>query len=306
METMNLNFVESIKNIDMLVNGLTEKMVELKKQYRELQQQKEITLKLSNVENIKIDTILTKGGSYKPYSLDTYKEISPLYVDKYLVTQKLWFSIMKTAPSNFIGKDLPVETVSWMDTLKFCNKLSVKEGYNKVYKIENNKLTKIILEDGKEVDPCIADFSKTKGYRLPTEFEWEWFARGGENGIENGSFNSKFAGSNNIVDIAWSYSNSNSKTHNVGLKSPNELGLYDVSGNVWEWCFDSNHSTDRSSHKTSSLEKNIFIYTQSEDDRVIRGGSWFNREEFMNLIHKYHFGNNDKDSSIGFRICRTY
>ncbi|MFA6877874.1 MAG: hypothetical protein WCQ76_03105, partial [Fusobacterium sp.] len=110
METMNLNFVESIKNIDMLVNGLSEKMVELKEQYRELQQQKEITLKLSNVENIKINTILTKGGSYKPYSLNTYKEISPLYVDKYLVTQKLWFSIMKTAPSNFIGKDLPVET----------------------------------------------------------------------------------------------------------------------------------------------------------------------------------------------------
>lgn len=306
MDTVKLNFVESIRNIDMLVNGLTEKMVELKEQYKELQQKKEIALKLSNIKNIDVNTVVAQGGSYRPYYLKVDKKVSPLHVSKYLVTQKLWFSIMETTPSHFIGEDLPVENISWIEALKFCNKLSIKEGLKPVYKIIDNKLSKIILDDGKEIDPCIADFSKTKGYRLPTEFEWEWFARGGNKGMEKGSFDSKFAGSDNIEDIAWSSSNSNLKTHNVGLKAPNELGLYDVSGNVWEWCFDSNYKHDRSSHDISSIEKNSFIYTDSEADRVIRGGSWFNRGEFMNLIHKYHFGTNDKDSSIGFRICRTY
>ena len=115
MDTVNLNFVESIRNIDMLVNGLTEKIIELKEQYKVLQQKKEITLKLSNIANIDIGTVLVQEGSYKPYSLNVDKEICPLHVSKYLVTQKLWFSIMETAPSHFSGEDLPVENISWIE-----------------------------------------------------------------------------------------------------------------------------------------------------------------------------------------------
>lgn len=306
MSTINLNFVESIENIDKLVNGLNEKINELKKKYVELQQRREISSNLNCIEDIPLEIIIATGGKYKPYSSTAHKTISSLAVGKYLVTQKLWLSIMETAPSHFVGRDLPVENISWIEALMFCNKLSIKEGYKPVYKIQNNCLVKVILEDGSEVDPCVADFSKTKGYRLPTEFEWEWFARGGEKGQNKGTFDSKFAGSDDIEKIAWSSCNSDLQTHEVGLKSPNELGLYDVSGNVWEWCFDSDYHTDRISRNISESEKNPFIFTNYETDRVIRGGSWFNRAEFMNLGCRYHFKTSEKDSSIGFRVCRTY
>lgn len=151
------------------------------------------------------------------------------YIGKYEVTQGLWQALMGNNPSNFKGDNLPVEQVSWNDCQDFLSKL--------------NRLT-------------------GKKFRLPTEAEWEYAARGG-----NKSRGYQYSGSNNLSDVAWYRVNSGDKTHAVGTKQANELGIYDMSGNVWEWCQDwyGNYSSSSQTNPTGAT---------SGSDRVVRGGSW--------------------------------
>ena len=152
------------------------------------------------------------------------------YIGKYEVTQALWKIVMGSNPSNFKGDNLPIEKVSWNNCQKFISKL--------------NKLT-------------------GKSFRLPSEAEWEYAARGG-----NKSRGYQYSGSNTIGDVAWYYGNSSSMTHAVGTKQPNELGLYDMTGNVWEWCqdwFDS-YSSSPQTNPTGAVSGSI---------RVYRGGGWY-------------------------------
>lgn len=127
------------------------------------------------------------------------------YICKYEVTQKLWVAVMGDNPSEMQGDDLPVEQVNWNDCQTFISKLNKLSG---------------------------------KHYRLPTEAEWEYACRGGKY-----SKGYKYSGSNDIDEVAWYDNNSDGKTHPVGQKLPNELGLYDMSGNVWEWCQDMHEGT---------------------------------------------------------------
>lgn len=155
--------------------------------------------------------------------------LSGYYIGKTEVTQALWQAVMGSNPSYFEGDDLPVEQVSWDDCQEFIRKLNSLTGQN---------------------------------FRLPTEAEWEFACRGGNN-----SRGYKYSGSNYIDNVAWYDGNSGDKTHPVATKSPNELGIYDMSGNVWEWCADwyGDYSSGRQTNPKGPY---------GGSGRVLRGGSW--------------------------------
>jgi len=257
-----------------------------------------ITLKKkNNGEKVFEETVLVKGGKYKPSFIDDEKELFDIEVFKYQVTQAIWTEIMGNNPSTFKGENKPVETISWWDTLEFCNKLSEKYGLIPVYNIDKKKgILTINQIDGEISFPDKADFSKTEGFRLPTEIEWEWFAIGGKLANKD----EKILDANKMEEEAWYYKNSGSRTNNVGLKKPNQLGIYDCIGNVWEWCYDTTEG-DIESGK-------LYVYTALDSRkkyREIRGGSWKNGENTCTLFFRDYCDTFYADSTIGFRIVRT-
>ena len=177
--------------------------------------------------------------------------LSAYYIGQTEVTQELWQAVMGNNPSKFTDSTKnPVEQVSWYDCIEFCNELTaeVMGEEHCVYKVRGSSVT--------------ADFSQ-KGFRLPTEAEWEYAAMGGRYHT--------YAGTNNdasLKDYAWYDSNSGDKTHEVGTKQANKYGIYDMSGNVWEWCWDWHHWDTPTSGQTNPLG------AASGDGRVVRGGCW--------------------------------
>jgi len=193
--------------------------------------------------------------------------LSSFYIGKYEVTQAEWIATMETNPSSFTGDlNRPVENVSWYDILIYCNKRSVAEGLTPCYTINNStdpvSWGTVPTTTNATWDAVICNWS-ANGYRIPTEAEWEFAARGG-----NCSNGYNYSGSNTIDDVGWYADNSGNTTHPVGTKLPNELGIYDMSGNVFEWTWDwyANYSSSTQTNPTGPT-------TGSE--RILRGGSYY-------------------------------
>ena len=194
-------------------------------------------------------------GDEKPVHSVT---LSSYYIGKTEVTQTLWQAVMGSNPSYFKGADLPVENVSWNDCQEFIQKL--------------NRLT-------------------GRNFRLPTEAEWEFACRGGNN-----SRGYKYSGSNNLGSVAWYDGNSGNKTHPVGTKAPNELGIYDMSGNVWEWCADwyGDYSSGAQTNPTGPY---------GGSTRVLRGGSWYGIARYCRSSLRSLNNPSNRNYNLGLRLA---
>jgi formylglycine-generating enzyme required for sulfatase activity len=223
------------------------------------------------VHGISFDMIQVTGGTFHmgatkssvPEAKDDEFPIhdvtlSDYYIGKTEVTQALWHAVMGTSPSHFSGDNLPVESVSWNDCQKLIKKLNTVTGQN---------------------------------FRLPTEAEWEYAARGG-----NRSRGYKFSGSDNLASVAWCGDNSHMKTHSVATKHANELGIYDMSGNVEEWCCDRYGSYDVEAQTNPKGAKR-------GQNRVLRGGCWSSRASDCRSLSRSRIAPSCPFNFIGFRLA---
>jgi formylglycine-generating enzyme required for sulfatase activity len=185
---------------------------------------------------------------------------------------------MGNNPCWFKGNTLPVEMVSWYDAVEYCNKRSLQERLTPAYTIKGTN---------------VAWNRNANGYRLPTEAEWEYAAKGG-----NGSpGNYEYSGSSRADAVAWYEANSKEETQPVGRKASNSLGLYDMSGNVWEWCWDwyGDYSSESQRDPAGS---------SSGSFRVLRGGSWYYAVGYSRSASRNYANPSDADYNIGFRVVR--
>ena len=185
-------------------------------------------------------------------------QLTGFAIAKYEVTQALWKQVMGNNPSRFKGDDLPVENVTWDDVQVFLQRLNAKTG---------------------------------KNYRLPTEAEWEYAARGGQQ-----SRQTQFSGGSDLETVAWCTANSENTTHAVGTRQPNELGLYDMSGNVWEWCSDyyGQYSSDKQTNPTGATKGTA---------RIVRGGCYAAIGRQCRVASRKSLYQGGKDYMTGFRLA---
>jgi len=201
--------------------------------------------------------------------------VSSFYIGKYEVTQKEYQEVMGTNPSKFMGDNLPVENVSWYDAVEYCNQRSKKEGLIPAYTVNGSNV----------------EWNRnTNGYRLPTEAEWEYACRAGTATAYN-------TGENISDSTGWYKVNSGIKTHPVGQKLANAWGLYDMHGNVWEWCWDWYGSY-------SSKVQNDPMGAVSGSFRVLRGGSWYNSAENTRSTYRFNLDPYYRYDNFGFRLVR--
>jgi formylglycine-generating enzyme required for sulfatase activity len=239
------------------------------------------------------------------------------------VTQDLFEAVMGVNPSEFNGSTgkepngseiqnkRPVEKVSWYDAIAFCNKLSIANGKDPVYSVKVSSLevswatlaynTDIPTSDDAAWNAATMDTGKN-GYRLPTEMEWMWAAMGADTAnpghLNTAGYDKAFAGddgSNSIGDCVWYYDNSNSKTHEVGMKAANELGLKDMSGNVSEWPWD-RYGSYSGGNQTDPQGAPSGTY------RIERGGSWNNTDTYVRSAYRYDISPFVRSNNLGFRV----
>jgi sulfatase modifying factor 1 len=248
--------------------------------------------------------VLVKGGTVANTKSNLYGKnvtMSDFYIGRYEVTQKEWSEVMGSNPSNFKGDTLPVEKISWYDCVEYCNKRSIKEGLKPYYNIDKNKKDPNNPSEYDKTKWTVTINAGANGYRLPTEVEWEYASGGGQL-----SKSYTYSGSDKIDEVAWYWQNSGDKpltgfwnykavesnhckTKAVGVKAPNELGLYDMSGNVREWCYD---------WYGESLEN------KSGTDRVCRGGGWLGGDFCGESSYRSFMVPDRNGRDLGLRVCR--
>lgn len=260
--------------------------------------------------------VLVKGGTFRNLKSNYYGRsvtVSDFYIGKYDVTQKEWIEVMGTNPSKFRGGNLPVEMVSWYDSIEYCNRRSLKEGLSPYYSID-----KMQKDPNNRPDPRFGDLDPMKwtvtinkganGYRLPTEVEWEYAASGGRR-----SRGYTYSGSDEVDEVAWYWRNAGHKrlsgawnwplieqnhdqTQPVGRKKPNELGLYDMSGDVRQWCWD----------WQGELQSNVKDPDGSTRGfhRVWKGGGWIGADFCCASAYRGGLAANGRGPDQGFRVAR--
>ena len=261
--------------------------------------------------------IFVQGEKYQPSFADEEKEVFDIEVCKYPTTQKMWIEVMENNPSSYKGDNKPVDSVNWWQALEYCNKLSQKYGLEPVYDLSKKEQGILMIKElgGEIVYPDVANFKNTEGFRLPTEVEWEWFARGGKIAIEQGTFDYTYSGSNNINEVVWYRENTGVRSNydwrtdqtyyvdgssqDVGLKKPNQLGLFDCSGNIREWCYDTVGDIEDGKLYTYDA------FDTSKQYRRVRGGSWYNPSDMSKVVYQDSTKSNDTFGNNGFRIVRT-
>jgi formylglycine-generating enzyme required for sulfatase activity len=245
------------------------------------------------------DFVFVQGGTF--HNGTSNVTLSSFYIDKYEVTQASYQAVMWANPSYFSGNpNRPVERVSWFKAIEYCNRGSMQEGLTPCYTYNDG------TDHGTNPDNWPSGWNTNNnnhtnvscnwtanGYRLPTEMEWMFAAKGG-----NQSQGYYYSGSNTIGYVAWYYDNSSSRTWDVGLKDPNELGTFDMSGNVLEWCWDirGTYPSGNQSNPTGPA---------SGSNRVLRGGSWRSNANYCTVSYRSYGSATGSNGTIGFRVVRV-